>query len=212
MNSIASIRREYSRQVLNESAVSADPVIQFASWWKEALESEVTEVNAMTLSTVDEHNRPSSRIVLLKDFSEEGFVFFTNYNSRKAQQLLLNPYASLVFFWPELERQVRIEGRAAQTSYEANDTYFRSRPLESRIGALASPQSSVIESREVLEDRFRELSAEFQDKEISCPEHWGGFAVKPERMEFWQGRPGRLHDRICYINTNGNWEIVRLAP
>ncbi len=212
MKNIASIRREYSLKFLDENSVSRDPILQFTSWWEEALESELTEVNAMTLSTVDENGRPSSRIVLLKDYGARGFVFFTNYNSRKANHLLKNPFASLVFFWPELERQVRVEGRAGKLSAEENDAYFRTRPFESRIGALASPQSEVVPDREFLEKRFQQLSTELRDKEIACPPTWGGFCIDPQRIEFWQGRKGRLHDRICYIKRTSDWEIIRLAP
>lgn len=209
---IANLRNEYRLEALNETDVKADPIEQFSLWWQEALRSEIYEVNAMTLATADRSGRPLARIVLLKDYDENGFVFFTNYQSLKGVQLAENPAACLLFFWKELERQVRIEGVAEKISAEESDAYFQSRPHTSRIGALTSPQSRPVPNREYLENRFLELNEEYAGKEIPRPEHWGGYRVRPEKMEFWQGRPSRLHDRILYSQQQGGWKIERLAP
>ena len=212
-NNIADIRKEYKLQTLNETEVQPTAILQFHKWWNEALMSEIEEVNAMTLATSTVTGKPSARIVLLKGFDESGFVFFTNYHSHKGMELAENPFASLVFFWKELERQVRIEGAVEKTTSNESDLYFHSRPVESRIGAWASPQSKVISSRDVIEENVKELQKSFAGKEIDRPPHWGGYIVIPAVIEFWQGRPGRLHDRIRYTKQkDGSWKIERLAP
>lgn len=208
---IAHLRLEYSRQTLLEGDVAAHPVEQFNQWWKEAINSEIAEANAMTLATASCDGLPSARIVLLKDFDQEGFVFFTNYNSYKGLQLAENPKACLVFFWKELERQVRIMGLVSKVAAEESDQYFMSRPKGSRVGAAASPQSQVISSREWLDEQYSALAA--STEEIVRPEHWGGYKVKPVLVEFWQGRPSRMHDRIQYsVEGSGQWKLERLAP
>jgi pyridoxamine 5'-phosphate oxidase len=210
---IADLRKEYSSQSLLETDVAASPVTQFYIWWQQALNSVIDEVNAMTLATASCDGLPSARIVLLKGFNEDGFVFFTNYKSYKAMQLEENPKACLVFFWKELERQVRILGLVKKVSSEESDSYFHSRPKYSRIGALASPQSQVIESRQWIDEEFVKLVEEYKDKDPQRPSHWGGYSIKPIITEFWQGRPSRLHDRIQYtLEENGEWKIERLAP
>jgi pyridoxamine 5'-phosphate oxidase len=212
-NAIANIRKEYKLQTLAEKDVLKDPIAQFDKWWQEAIHSNLEEVNAMTLATASADGMPDARIVLLKGVDENGFVFFTNYESAKGQQLLENPRASLVFFWAALERQVRISGLVSLTSSKVSDKYFDSRPEGSRIGAWASPQSQVIESREWLEDAEKRLRGESLEHPKHRPPYWGGYQVRPTRMEFWQGRPSRLHDRILYtLQGNGNWKIERLAP
>jgi len=210
--SISSIRKDYQLQSLSESDVKQDPIGQFGKWWDEAIASSIDEVNAMTLSTVTAEGKPSARIVLLKGFDERGFVFFTNYESNKGAQLTANPFASLVFFWKELERQVRIEGICEKVSEQESDDYFHSRPIGSQLGACASPQSRVIESRRVIENNLEKLQDQYRDMEIPRPAHWGGYRVVPQAIEFWQGRSSRLHDRIKYTNENQSWKIVRLAP
>jgi len=213
VHSIAAIRKDYKLQTLTEKEVSDDPIRQFGKWWQEAIHSNLEEVNAMTLATATADGMPDARIVLLKGFDNNGFVFFTNYHSAKGQELLENPRASLVFFWAALERQVRISGLVSLTTEKASDDYFNSRPEGSRIGALASPQSEIIESREWLEENENRLKKELSGKKIPRPPHWGGYQVKPTRIEFWQGRPSRLHDRIRYtLQGNGHWTIERLAP
>lgn len=210
---IAAIRKNYSQKSLLESEVDINPILQFSAWWEEAVASEIDEVNAMTLATASQDGMPAARIVLLKDFNENGFSFYTNYNSFKAQQLAENPKACLVFFWKELERQVRITGLIERLAAETSDAYFTSRPQGSQVGALASPQSQVIASREWLDKHYQELENELQDKKIQRPAHWGGYLVKPVIIEFWQGRPSRLHDRLQYtLNESGNWKLERLAP
>ncbi len=210
---IASIRKVYSQKTLSEADVDANPFKQFDKWWKEALTSDIDEVNAMTLATASADAVPSARIVLLKGYSEDGFVFYTNYNSYKGKQLMENPKACLVFFWKELERQVRITGIVQKTSVKESEEYFHSRPLASQVGAAVSPQSEVIENREWLEKKFLELEKNLDANVIDRPEHWGGYAVRPVIIEFWQGRPSRLHDRIEYsLQENGEWKIQRLAP
>lgn len=210
--SIADIRRDYMKATLSEDIVDQDPFRQFTEWWIEATRAEIDEVNAMTLSTVSEGGRPAARIVLLKGYDENGFVFFTNYESRKGLDLKLNPYASLLFFWKELERQVRIDGPCEKVPDAESDEYFYSRPEGSRIGAWASPQSQVISSRDVLDQNIIELENRFQGKAVPRPPHWGGYRVRPDQMEFWQGRPSRLHDRILYTRETAGWKIDRLAP
>lgn len=199
-------------QTLDERSVAADAIEQFTIWWNEAINSNIHEVNAMTLATATKEGIPSARTVLLKDYDEQGFVFFTNYNSSKGNEIELNPYAALVFFWKELERQLRIQGSVEKTSSEESDAYFNSRPEGSRIGAWASPQSAVIENRKILEEKVELYNTEFNG-EIPRPPHWGGYRVMPAVIEFWQGRPSRLHDRIRYTKQpTGAWKIERLAP
>jgi pyridoxamine 5'-phosphate oxidase len=206
---IKDIRKDYSKKELTEADVSKDAVDQFTKWWQEAVNSAIDEVNAMTLATASLDGLPSARIVLLKAFTKEGFVFFSNYESFKGRQLADNPKACLVFFWKELERQVRITGLVEKISELESDEYFFSRPTESRIGAAVSPQSQVIESREWLQQKFEKAKVE----PVKRPSHWGGYRVRPILVEFWQGRPGRLHDRLQYsLNDDGSWNIERLAP
>ena len=206
------MRQEYSKKKLTEAKAAANPYKQFAKWWKQALRLAIVEPNAMTLATASADGMPSARIVLLKEFNADGFVFCTNYNSFKGQQLEENPKACLVFFWKEIERQVRITGLVEKISAEENDEYFYSRPKESQVSASISPQSQVIESREWLDDNFKKAK-KTSGKDISRPDHWGGYRVKPVIFEFWQGRPGRLHDRLQYsLQDDGTWKIERLAP
>lgn len=201
------------RESLSESDVSPDPFRQFDRWWDEAVRAEIDEVNAMALSTVSPTGMPSSRIVLLKGYDDGGFVFFTNYGSRKGREVAGNPHVSLLFFWKELERQVRIEGVCGTVGDAESDSYFFSRPEGSRLGAWASPQSERIASREVLDENLRRLTDRFRENPIPRPSHWGGYRVVPSSFEFWQGRPSRLHDRILYENQGkGTWTISRLAP
>ena len=210
--SISSIRKDYQLKSLSETDVLLHPIDQFSKWWDEAIASKIEEVNAMALSTVTQEGKPSSRVVLLKGFDEAGFVFFTNYESEKGKQLIEHPFASLVFFWKELERQVRIEGSCVKTSEKESDDYFHSRPPESQLGAWASPQSRVIEGRHILEERLKDLKMRFSTGTIPRPPHWGGLRVIPEKVEFWQGRSSRLHDRILYQKNADGWGIFRLAP
>jgi pyridoxamine 5'-phosphate oxidase len=213
MDTTRDIRKDYKLQTFSEKEALADPFAQFGKWWKEALDAGVDEVNAMTLATASADGMPDARIVLLKGFDDKGFTFFTNYNSSKGQQLLENPRASLVFFWKELERQIRISGLAVPVSDQESDEYFNSRPEGSRIGAWASPQSEVIDDRAWLEQNEQKIREGFLDGKISRPPHWGGYRIRPTRIEFWQGRPNRLHDRILYsLQRNGSWKIERLAP
>ena len=210
---IADIRKNYSQKKLSETKANLHPVEQFAKWWKQAVKSDLEEVNAMTLATASTEGVPSARIVLLKDFGEKGFTFFTNYNSFKGQQLSENPKACLVFFWKELERQVRITGLVEKINDEANNEYFYSRPVDSQLGAIASPQSQVIENREWLDKKFKQIKNKTGNNSIQRPSNWGGYIVKPVIIEFWQGRPNRLHDRLQYtLQENGEWKMERLAP
>ncbi len=209
---IAQLRREYSLKSLNESDVNSDPIKMFDTWLNEAIESEIPEPNAMTLATSTFEGKPSARVVLLKQFDSNGFAFFTNYESRKAKNLLQNPHAAVVFFWPELERQVRIEGKVSKASPQESDKYFKLRPEKSKIGAWASPQSKVIPSRKYLEKLMLDFEEEFHGKKINRPDNWGGYILKPSIIEFWQGRPNRLHDRIQFTLMNEKWLIERLAP
>lgn len=208
---IADIRKDYALRRLEESDADADPLRQFRQWLDEAIRAEVPEPTAMTLATADAAGRPSARVVLLKGVDERGFVFFTNYESRKGIELATRPHAALVFFWKELERQVRIEGDIEKVSAADNDAYYRSRPLGSRIGAWASPQSQPIESREWLEARVREAEAKHGENP-QRPSHWGGYRLVPDALEFWQGRQSRLHDRIAYKRQASVWARTRLAP
>ncbi|MEO0897666.1 MAG: pyridoxamine 5'-phosphate oxidase [Bacteroidota bacterium] len=211
--SVADIRKDYLMDSLEEKDVQKIPFQQFEQWFDAAVKSEVLEPNAMALATVKD-GRPSLRIVLLKGFDEKGMVFYTNYESKKAQELAENPLAALTFFWPELERQVRIEGSIEKVGHEESDTYYQSRGRGSRIGAWASPQSQVIENRSILEQKVQDIQHKFEGKErFPKPDHWGGYRLKPDYFEFWQGRSSRLHDRIIYsLQTDGNWDIKRLAP
>ena len=210
---IADIRKSYSQKKLSETKANPDPLKQFAKWWRQAIKSKMEEANAMTLATASPEGVPSARIVLLKDFGEMGFTFFTNYDSFKGQQLSENPKACLVFFWKELERQVRITGLVEKISEAASNEYFYSRPVDSQLGAIASPQSRLIESREWLDEKFKQMKKEIGNSNIKRPSNWGGYIVKPVIIEFWQGRPDRLHDRLQYtLQENGKWEIERLAP
>lgn len=210
---LASIRKEYSLQSLEIHQVAKDPFLQFRNWLKEAIQAEVLEVNAMCLSTISKDGFPNSRIVLLKEL-DVGFVFFTNYESAKGKELTSNPKASLTFFWPEIERQVRVVGTVSKVSAQESDTYFLSRPYGSQLGAWASPQSQEIDSREVIETKQMDLQRKFTKSSILRPPHWGGYRLVPHRMEFWQGRASRLHDRICYewVMESNSWKLVRLAP
>jgi pyridoxamine 5'-phosphate oxidase len=211
--SIADLRQEYSSQSLLETDVADNPLEQFTKWWQQAVQSEIIEPNAMTLATSSSDGVPAARIVLLKGFDENGFVFYTNYNSYKGMQLEENPKACLVFFWKELERQVRIVGLVEKLAAKDNDEYFHSRPTAGQLGAVTSPQSQVIESRSWLDNHYQQVADQFKNKEIQRPSYWGGYVVKPVIVEFWQGRPNRLHDRIQYsLDENGSWKIERLAP
>ncbi|WP_313191715.1 pyridoxamine 5'-phosphate oxidase [Sphingobacterium sp.] len=210
---IAAIREDYVKSSLSESDVQKNPIQQFQKWFDEAMSSQVTEPTAMVVSTVAENGYPSSRVVLLKDIKAEGLSFFTNYNSRKGQEIIQNPHVSALFFWPELQRQVRFEAEVEKLPKADSDEYFSIRPRGSQIGAIASPQSAIIPDRETLEKRVAEVEKEMENiTEVPRPEFWGGFLLKPVRVEFWQGRGSRLHDRIVYIMDNGDWTINRLAP
>jgi pyridoxamine 5'-phosphate oxidase len=211
MNAIADMRKSYERAELDENASHAQPLAQFDQWLNEAIRSEIPEPNAMTLATVNHNLRPSTRIVLIKGYDERGLVWYTNYDSRKGQELAGNPYAALQFHWVELERVVRIEGRVEKVSAEESDTYYQSRPLDSRIGAWASPQSQVISGRTVLVTEAAKYGAKFL-LQPPRPPHWGGYRLVPDQWEFWQGRRSRLHDRLRYRQQDGAWVRERLAP
>ena len=213
MKNIADIRKDYKLQTLSENEVAADAIAQFDQWWDDAVKSELEEVNAMTLATASANGIPDARIVLLKGYDKNGFIFFTNYQSNKGKELEQNPNACLVLFWAALERQVRITGTVEKISASESDAYFVSRPAGSRIGAWASPQSEVISKREVIENNLKDYEQQFSDNNIPRPPHWGGYIVKPVQIEFWQGRSSRLHDRIRYtLQVDGKWLIERLAP
>lgn len=213
MTNIAGIRIEYKLQSLNEKDAAIDAIEQFDKWWKEAINSFIEEVNAMTLVTASSTGKPSGRIVLLKGYDEKGFVFFTNYQSHKGKELEDNPQGCIVFFWKELERQVRIEGIVEKVSSEESDIYFLSRPPGSQVGAWASPQSDIITSREIIENNAKKYSQQFEKEPMRRPQYWGGYRLEPQLIEFWQGRESRLHDRLQYtLNADGSWKIERLAP
>ena len=206
------LRREYTRSGLTEADTNLDPAKQFEAWFEEALNAGLHEPNAMTLATATPDGRPSARVVLLKGYDRRGFVFYTNYAGRKASELEGNPHVALLFYWGELERQVRIEGRASRVPEEESDSYYASRPRGSRLGAWASEQSRTIENRAVLEERLRSVEADYEEGEIPRPSFWGGYRVEPETFEFWQGRENRLHDRLLYTPSDGGWRIERLQP
>lgn len=213
MHKISEIRKEYTKATLDISTINPDPVQQFMKWLDEALKTEVPEPTAMNVATVNEHGRPSSRILLLKGMEEKSFLFYTNYQSKKGKELEGNPACALTFFWPELERQVRIEGLASRVDEKTSDQYFQSRPLGSQIGAWSSPQSSRIKDREILDQRVRQIEKKFEGLNVlPRPNQWGGYQVEPFLFEFWQGRPSRLHDRLQYTLIDGIWQIQRLAP
>ena len=209
---LQNLRQEYRTAELHEADAAKDPIDQFGNWFKAALDAQLYEPNVMTLATADRFGKPSARIVLLKGFDQNGFTFFTNYESAKGKELKENPQASLVFFWPELERQVRIDGVVSKVAPEVSSEYFHTRPKGSQIGAMASPQSKVIENREFLQQQVLRLTNDYAEAIVPRPEHWGGYLVEPLHMEFWQGRPSRLHDRINYELLDGVWVITRLAP
>ena len=213
-SSIADLRQNYTQAGLSEADLNSNPIEQFDIWFQQALNADLIEPNAMTLATATPDGKPTARIVLLKGVSERGFVFYTNYESQKGQQLIANPYAALVFLWDKLERQIRIEGKVEKLTESESAQYFHSRPKASQLGAWASDQSRVIPNREVLEQKLADLEEQYSDDAtVPLPEHWGGFRVVPNRIEFWQGRPSRLHDRLVYdLQADGNWSIKRLSP
>lgn len=211
--SIAELRRDYTLGALTKASVAPDPIKQFQRWLQEAIAAQLPEPNAMTVATADRDGRIHARVMLLKDCDADGFVFFTNYQSDKGRQLAENPRAALLFLWLELERQVRIESVVSKVSSAESVAYFRTRPRESRLGSLASRQSQVVASRRILDERFEQLAAQYPDDDIPMPEHWGGYRARPERLEFWQGRHGRLHDRLRYsARPEGGWLLERLEP
>ncbi len=212
LDDLSSLRKEYSRQSLDESDVDLNPFAQFDLWFRQALNAHLPEPNAMALATATTDGKPSVRAVLLKGVDERGFVFFTNYEGRKSVELSQNSYAALLFYWPELERQVRIEGAVEKTTRRESEEYFQTRPLENKLGAWASKQSSVIPGRGVLEQKMADLKEKYRDQPIPVPPSWGGFRVQPAVFEFWQGRANRLHDRIRYTLEGGVWTIERLSP
>ena len=206
------IRTNYQKFEFTEETVNNDPILQLTAWLNDAIENQKADPTAMILSTIDREGNPESRVVLLKELKAEGLIFFTNYDSKKGQQISMHPQVSIVFFWPEMERQVRVKGKVEKISENDSENYFLSRPIESQLGAWASPQSQVIESREVLDQNYRLYQEYFKNREIEKPPHWGGFLIRPEYFEFWQGRSNRLHDRIAFQKSNEVWDIFRLAP
>lgn len=213
MQNIADLRKEYSRSTLDVSNVLTDPIKQFEKWFSEAMMAGVSEPNAMHLATVNEQGKPSSRIVLLKGIENNCFLFYTNYQSKKGKELENNPACALTFFWPDIERQVRIEGVASRVEGKTSDEYFQSRPRGSQVGAWSSPQSSIIQNRTILEERVSQIEKRFEaEKVLPRPNQWGGYQIEPLLIEFWQGRANRLHDRIQFTKVDGSWRIDRLAP
>jgi len=209
---INKLRHDFSKSSLTEKEVNPDAILQFEKWFKEAVDAKVNEPNAMTVSTADEKGKPSARILLLRNFGKNGFVFYTNYNSRKGEEISKNPQCALLFFWPELERQIRIEGVLEKQNSSDSDIYFNTRPRGSKLGAWSSPQSKVVSNREELDKAYEMMSNKFPNEEVPRPEFWGGYILKPDTIEFWQGRPSRMHDRILYTNNGKSWKIERLAP
>ena len=210
--SVAELRRDYTKKALVESEVCDDPIDQFLEWFEQALSADLLDANAMTLATASNEGAPSARIVLLKGVDEQGFRFYTNYASRKGKELTTNPQAALCFYWAPLERQVRIEGQVEKISAEQSKAYFQQRPRQSQLSAWASEQSSKVDSRDELVSRFNEVKTRFEDQKVPLPEFRGGFLLRPNRIEFWQGRQGRMHDRICYEKEDDGWTKCRLAP
>lgn len=209
---INKLRLEYSKEILDEKMVNSNPIVQFDLWMKEALNADIPEPHAMNVSTVSKEGKPSSRIVLLRNFSENGFVFYTNYNSKKGNDISENNCAAINFFWPQLERQIRIEGKLQKVDSKISDEYFASRPHDSQLGAWASNQSEVLKNRQELEEKFEALEKKFAGINVPRPEHWGGYCLVPDSIEFWQGRPSRIHDRIKFTSVNNEWKIERLSP
>lgn len=209
---INTLRHDFSKQTLDESQVDKSPFLQFEKWFKEAVDAHVNEPNAMTVATASKSGKPAARILLLRNFNENGFVFYTNYTSRKGEEIDENPNCALLFFWPELERQVRIEGKLIKQSSAESDLYFNTRPRTSKLGAWTSPQSKVVKNRKELDELYEQMSQRFPSEDVPRPPHWGGYVLQPDSIEFWQGRPSRMHDRILYTLVNGNWKIERLAP
>jgi pyridoxamine 5'-phosphate oxidase len=213
MEGLANLRKDYSKASLDVDTIDPNPIVQFEKWFKEAVNAKIPEPNAMNLATVSESGRPTSRIVLLKGIENNQFLFYTNYQSQKGRELDLRPECALNFFWPELERQIRIEGIAQRVDTKTSDDYFQSRPRGSQIGAWASPQSAIIRDRKILEDRVKEIEKRFEGKTVlPRPNQWGGYAIAPFEIEFWQGRSSRLHDRLCFTQVEGKWQLHRLAP
>jgi pyridoxamine 5'-phosphate oxidase len=209
---LQNLRQDYQASELHENEIAKNPIDQFEKWFSDAMEAKIFEPNVMTLATADKGGRPHARIVLLKGFDQKGFSFYTNYLSQKGKEIKKNPFACLVFFWAELERQVRIEGRIEKLDKETSEQYFHSRPFGSQIGAIASHQSQVVEKREILEERAEKLQQEYEGKTVPKPAFWGGYVLIPDSIEFWQGRSNRLHDRLKYQLSNGKWKIERLEP
>lgn len=212
MSKLSGMRQEYEAGSLDETRMASDPLVVFNEWMEQAIAAGLLEPNAMTVATATADGKPSARVLLLKEVNGEGFVFFTNYQSRKGEELMANPYAALVFDWHTLQRQVRVEGEVEKLSLEASDDYFNSRPEGARVGAWVSPQSKVVQGREELNRLQEEQEKRFREEPVYRPPHWGGFLVRPTAVEFWQGRPSRLHDRVVYHKTEGGWTKQRLAP
>lgn len=206
------MRQEYRSGNLDEKEMPSNPLDQFRNWFEEAISSGITEPNAMTVASSTAEGKPSARVVLLKEMNDNGFIFFTNYNSRKGHELITNPFVAVVFDWHDIERQVRIEGIIEKVDENESDAYFNIRPNESKLGAWASPQSKIVSGREELEELEKSYAIRFKGNEIPRPPHWGGFLIKPTMIEFWQGRPNRMHDRMAYYKNGSNWELRRLAP